>query len=143
MIKRKTKVWRPGSYARVVVHQAENCWAGVGQLIQLDERYNGFRTLGDASPAFYFHGVLPNGETDPDYSGSANYIPTSALESWEPGEGVAATEADVIERLNAMTGDDPERDHSDADDLLLSLVSPAVRNAYEALVQRAGWWATA
>lgn len=51
------------------------------------------------------------------------------------------TEEEVIAALNSLTGHDPEVDHARADELLLKIVSPAVRDAYEAAEDRAGaWW---
>lgn len=38
---------------------------------------------------------------------------------------------------------DPERAHAQADELLLSCVSPEVRAAYRRVVDRAPWWASA
>ena len=49
----------------------------------------------------------------------------------------------AIELLNAISGDDPEADHSSAEAILLKCVHPEIRDAYESLKQRAAWWATA
>lgn len=52
--------------------------------------------------------------------------------SLDAGEAVA-----VLDRL---TADDPEKDHSIADAVLLDAVPPEVAAAYRRLVDRAGWW---
>lgn len=49
----------------------------------------------------------------------------------------------AVSRISGMTGDDPERDHGIADDILLALVPRDVKDAYEALVERAAWWGAA
>lgn len=46
-------------------------------------------------------------------------------------------------RLLDSLGTDPESDHSAADDVILRLVDKRVRDAYERLVARSGWWASA
>jgi hypothetical protein len=38
---------------------------------------------------------------------------------------------------------DPEDFHGQADEILLALVDPNVRRAYEALIERCSWWAFA
>lgn len=53
------------------------------------------------------------------------------------------TKAQAIKALNAIDGGDPEVAHSQADDILLAYVPEDVRNAYQALVKRCGWWASA
>lgn len=50
---------------------------------------------------------------------------------------------DPVQQLDAINGHDPERAHGLADDVLLSCVPAEVRDAYERLVERCGWWATA
>lgn len=50
---------------------------------------------------------------------------------------------DAIATMDRLTGADPERDHGIADDLLLSLVPPNVRDAYHRLTDRARWWGAA
>lgn len=52
-------------------------------------------------------------------------------------------DADAVEALDAISGTDPEKHHGEADDVLLEVVHPEVRAAYERLMDRAGWWATA
>lgn len=53
---------------------------------------------------------------------------------------------DAIDRLDAIAAamsDDPEIAHSEADAVLLSVVDPAVKAAYERVVAACRWWATA
>jgi cellobiose-specific phosphotransferase system component IIB len=50
---------------------------------------------------------------------------------------------DAVTALNAIQAGDAEAAHGQADDVLLSLVSPQVRAAYEAVKDRAPWWASA
>lgn len=53
---------------------------------------------------------------------------------------------EIIEALDAIDhGEygDSEAGHSQADELLLLAVPPAVRDAYNRVVARASWWATA
>jgi len=52
-------------------------------------------------------------------------------------------EEDVIKALDEMDENDPDRAHSQADGLLLQLVHPEVRAAYERLVDRSHWWSCA
>lgn len=49
----------------------------------------------------------------------------------------------AVSALQALDGGDSEKDHSAADEILLEMVSPAVRKAYLDLVQRASFWANA
>jgi hypothetical protein len=56
---------------------------------------------------------------------------------------VAAQVCRAVEALDAIDGGDPEGDHGDADHILLTIAPPEVRRAYERLVSRARWWATA
>ena len=50
----------------------------------------------------------------------------------------------AVEALNALSGqDDPEKDHSKADTILLATVPHSVREAYIELVKRSKWWASA
>jgi hypothetical protein len=49
----------------------------------------------------------------------------------------------LVEKLDALDESDPEAAHSAADAILLDAVHPAVRAAYERLVERSHWWATA
>lgn len=51
--------------------------------------------------------------------------------------------AEAVERLDAVDGSDPERAHSEADAVLLSVVSPEVRDAYRRVTARCSWWAGA
>ncbi len=39
--------------------------------------------------------------------------------------------------------EDPEKSHSDAEEILISLVPHEVAEAYRRLAERAPWWATA
>jgi hypothetical protein len=48
-----------------------------------------------------------------------------------------------VERLDAISGDDPEHAHGAADDVLLACVPVEVREAYERLVARGVWRAAA
>ena len=50
---------------------------------------------------------------------------------------------EAVAALDAISGGDPDGDHGEADRILLSHVHPDVRAAYERLVDRAEWWATA
>lgn len=45
--------------------------------------------------------------------------------------------------LDAIDASDPERAHAEADAVLLTAVHPDIRAAYERVVARAAWWATA
>ncbi len=54
-----------------------------------------------------------------------------------------AYEMNAITRLNSIDHGDPEEAHSEADEIILSLVSIEVAAAYQALVERCAWWATA
>ena len=53
------------------------------------------------------------------------------------------TAAQAVERLNAIDVSDPEKAHGEADDILLAVVPPSVKDAYLALVNRSPWWAGA
>ena len=53
------------------------------------------------------------------------------------------TAAEAVAALNALTGNDPESVHSDADEILLAAVPRSVRMAYEGLKDRASFWAFA
>ena len=52
-----------------------------------------------------------------------------------------------VDRLDAMPGDDPDQEHSEADDVLLRAIAeagyPEIRSAYYRLINRCSWWATA
>ena len=50
---------------------------------------------------------------------------------------------EAVRRLDAISGQEPDGDHGEADEILLSVVPAEVREAYERLVDRARWWATA
>jgi hypothetical protein len=50
---------------------------------------------------------------------------------------------DAVRMLDALTGADPERDHGQADEILLASVPAEVREAYLRLTGRASWWAAA
>lgn len=50
---------------------------------------------------------------------------------------------DAIAALDKISAADPEGAHSEADKLLLSLVPPDVRAAYERVTARAAWWGCA
>lgn len=49
----------------------------------------------------------------------------------------------AVMALDAIDADDPEGAHGCADEILLALVEPEVRDAYRRLVERSAWWATA
>lgn len=53
------------------------------------------------------------------------------------------TKRQVIAELDAISGDDPEEAHSQADAALLAYVNPEVREAYDRVVARYPWWAGA
>lgn len=49
---------------------------------------------------------------------------------------------EAVNALDAINPeDDPERAHSEADEILLAAVAPEVADAYRRLVTRAPWWA--
>lgn len=50
---------------------------------------------------------------------------------------------EIVARLDALSGEDPERAHSEADDLLLKSAHEDVLAAYERVVARSDWWAHA
>ena len=49
----------------------------------------------------------------------------------------------AVADLDAIDGTDPESAHAKADDILLALVPPDVREAYHELWDRCDWWVTA
>ena len=52
--------------------------------------------------------------------------------------------AEAVAALDALMGqDDPEKDHAEADRILLAVAPLSVENAYNRLMERAKWWATA
>lgn len=53
------------------------------------------------------------------------------------------TTAEIIEALDAITGDDPEHAHSQADDLLMEAVPAEIRDAYKRVADRCDWWVSA
>ena len=53
------------------------------------------------------------------------------------------TAADAVTALDNIAGDDHERAHSAADDILIALVPDEIRAAYQRVQQRCSWWATA
>jgi hypothetical protein len=61
-------------------------------------------------------------------------------------DALDAAEADAreaVETLEAISGQEPEGDHGEADGILLGVVPADVRDAYTRLTERARWWATA
>lgn len=55
-----------------------------------------------------------------------------------------ATDEDItawVAALDALSGDDPEHAHGEADRVLLQAVPPEVRAAYERVTSRCSWWA--
>lgn len=62
------------------------------------------------------------------------------------GDALSATEGTTlapVERLDAISGDDPEHAHGAADAVLLACVPTEVADAYRRVGARCGWWATA
>ena len=55
----------------------------------------------------------------------------------------AERDLQAIAELDALTGADPEMAHVRADKILLELVDPAVKAAYERVMSRCPWWACA
>ena len=56
------------------------------------------------------------------------------------------TKSEAVAKLNELAdnpGDDPERTHGTADDVLLAYVPEDVREAYQAVVDASLWWACA
>jgi hypothetical protein len=51
------------------------------------------------------------------------------------------TEAEIVAALDAVTGGGEEAHYKADEILLLHAVSPAVRAAYERIVERTKWWA--
>jgi hypothetical protein len=49
----------------------------------------------------------------------------------------------AIRQLDEIDGGDPKLAHDEADDIILSLVSVEVLNAYSRLIRRCAWWVTA
>jgi hypothetical protein len=49
----------------------------------------------------------------------------------------------AVEALDAIDAGDPEAAHSEADAILLAYVPDDIRDAYDRLVARAHFWATA
>jgi hypothetical protein len=56
---------------------------------------------------------------------------------------LARTAEEATLDLRAIPSADPDAAHSTADDILLSAVLPDVRDAYNDLIRRCAWWATA
>ncbi len=51
------------------------------------------------------------------------------------------TKKQAVEALDAISGVDPEEAHWKADEILLMVVTPEIREAYERVIERAGaWW---
>ena len=50
---------------------------------------------------------------------------------------------EAVAALDAIDGGDPDGAHGEADKILLAYVDPSVAGAYERLVERCAWWATA
>jgi hypothetical protein len=53
------------------------------------------------------------------------------------------TVEEAVAALDALNASDAEVAHSAVDDILLELVPPEVKAAYDRLVARAPWWACA
>ena len=60
----------------------------------------------------------------------------------EGDAGLTLTADEAVKLLRGITGQDPDADHTKADDILLRVVPEVVANAYRRLKQRAKWWAT-
>lgn len=56
------------------------------------------------------------------------------------GNNTAEHITSVVEDFDAIDAGDPEAAHSRADDLLLSSVAPAIKDAHARLIRRARWW---
>lgn len=56
-------------------------------------------------------------------------------------EGV--TVDDIVARIDAISGDDPEGAHGELDEILLDLAPAEVRAAALRLYRRCSWWACA
>lgn len=83
-------------------------------------------TLGARTPATV---ALPSGGVT-DYEGVDMTDPTERL-----------TPAEAVQKLDAIKAGDPERNHGDADDIILSVVPDEVREAYwRACVRDGRWW---
>lgn len=52
-------------------------------------------------------------------------------------------DAHAVRELDTIDVRDPERAHSEADDVLLRIVHPDVAEAYNRVAKRADWWAAA
>lgn len=57
--------------------------------------------------------------------------------------GSAKTPDDAVAALDALDVSDPEAAHGAADEILLSVAPDIVRMAYQRLVARCPWWASA
>lgn len=55
----------------------------------------------------------------------------------------ARLNADLVNKIDAISGDDPECAHGELDDLLEATFPPVVRDAIQRLRDRCGWWAGA
>jgi len=53
------------------------------------------------------------------------------------------TTDEAVAKLDALSGDDPDGAHCEADDVLLALVPTEVADAYQRVMERCPWWATA
>ena len=51
--------------------------------------------------------------------------------------------AEAVFALDSISSVDPDSAHCMADEVLMAQVPAEVRDAYERLVARCGWWATA
>ena len=49
----------------------------------------------------------------------------------------------IVAMLDALDADDPEHAHSAAERVMLDALGPEVSAAYDRLVARASWWASA
>jgi predicted DNA-binding transcriptional regulator AlpA len=74
----------------------------------------------------------------------ANRVIAEAAERRRAKAGLAPDQTRaVVDQLDAIAGDDPERAHSSADEALLSYVPVEVADAYRRVAARSNWWAAA
>lgn len=67
----------------------------------------------------------------------------STIGAWLATEPAEVMVADAVAAHDAMTGADPESDHSMSDEILASFAPPEVVAARQRLYDRCAWWACA
>lgn len=87
------------------------------------------------------HSVRRNGIADPSSCSMAQQAQLWGFFTGQITQPPIASEA--VAALDAINGHDPEGAHGEADEVLLAVVPAEVREAYERLAARCGWWATA